>query len=163
VGTGVFGRFLFGLVPAQAGRLLALSDVRDQLTAMEKQVLPQLEEATNAQVVRALFEHANKPPARKSFIATLLDEPVLRSRLDRQIKASRPYFPDGVSYQKFKDGLLTLNRARLQIAFYASLKRLFRTWLVLHIVLAVFMVVLIAAHVSVTLWLGFAWILTEGA
>jgi dihydropyrimidine dehydrogenase (NAD+) subunit PreT len=51
---------------------------------------------------------------------------------------------------------MQLARGRVQETFYASLKRLFRVWLVLHVVLAVFMVVLITAHITVALYLGFA-------
>ena len=42
------------------------------------------------------------------------------------------------------------------------MKRIFAAWLVLHVVLALFMVVLIAGHVGVSLYLGYAWIFAEG-
>ena len=51
-----------------------------------------------------------------------------------------------------------LARGRLQVAFYGALKRLFRAWLVVHVVLAIFMALLIGAHVAVTTYYGFsAW------
>jgi dihydropyrimidine dehydrogenase (NAD+) subunit PreT len=163
VGTGVFGRFLFGLVPAQAGKVLALSEVREQLNDIASQVEPRLEEATNAELVRSLFAQANEPPRQRSFLRALLEEPAARGRLARQLTSARPYFLDERTYSIFRRSLLQISRSRLQIAFYGALKRLFRGWLVIHVVLAVFMVVLIAAHVSVTLYLGYGWIFTEGA
>lgn len=162
VGTGVFGRFLFGLVPAQAGRLLALSDIRGQLTDIASQLEPRLVEATNAQVVRDLFAQANQAPPQHSFLRTMIEQPLHRRRLARQLQGARPYFADDKTFTTFRDGVMQIARSRLQISFYTGLKRLFRGWLVIHVVLAIFMVVLIAAHVSVTLYLGYGWIFTEG-
>ena len=157
VGTGVFGRFLFGLVPAQAGKVLELSEVRAQLKTLERQLEPRLEEATNSDVVRALFQRVNVPPPKKSVFKVLLEAPGTERRLKQEIEFARPYFPsDGHAFASFRDGLVGVARGRVQEAFYGGLKRFFRGWLVVHVVLAVFMVVLITAHIGVALWLGFA-------
>ena len=156
VGTGVFGRFLFGFVPAQAGKVLALSEVKDKLKALERQLEPRLREATNADAVRQLFLRANATPPRVSFLRLLLDTPSSSRKLKTDIELVRAYFPaDGRAYASFRDGLTEIARGRVQEAFYSSLKRFFRGWLVIHVVLAVFMVVLITAHIGVALWLGF--------
>jgi dihydropyrimidine dehydrogenase (NAD+) subunit PreT len=47
----------------------------------------------------------------------------------------------------------------VQVAFYGSLKRLLRAWRLFHGALAVFLVVAIAAHIAVSLYLGYRWIL----
>jgi hypothetical protein len=156
VGTGVFGRFLFGFVPAQAGKVLALSEVKDKLKALERQLEPRLREATNADAVRQLFLRANAVPPRVPFLRLLLEAPSSTRKLQRDIELVRGYFPvDGRAFASFRDGLTEIARGRVQEAFYTSLKRFFRGWLVIHVVLAVFMVVLITAHIGVALWLGF--------
>ncbi len=156
VGTGVFGRFLFGLVPAQAGRVLELADVRAQLRSIERQLEPRLVEATNAHRVRVLFDRANATPEPTPLLKLLFGAAAATERLRAEIETARPYFPDdGRAFASFQDGLLSLARGRVQETFYGSLKRFFRAWLVIHVVLASLMVFLISAHIGVALWLGF--------
>jgi thioredoxin reductase/Pyruvate/2-oxoacid:ferredoxin oxidoreductase delta subunit len=156
VGTGVFGRFLFGFVPAQAGKLLELSEVRSRLKELERRLQPRLAQATNGEAVAALFRRANEPPKQPSFWATMLDLPTTARVLRRDIALVRPYFGDDEhAFASLRDGLLELARGRLQEAFYTALKRLFRVWLVIHVVLACFMVLLITAHIGWALYLGF--------
>ncbi len=159
VGTGVIGRFLFGFVPAQAGKVLALSEVRTQLQDIRKRMEPHLEDATNAELVHQLFALADAAPKQRSFFRAVVEDPRARRHLHRSIESARPYFVDAKAFETFKSGLMLIARSRLQISFYAGLKRLFRGWLVIHVVLALFMVVLIGAHVGVSLYLGFKWIL----
>ncbi|MCC7073894.1 MAG: NAD(P)-binding domain-containing protein [Deltaproteobacteria bacterium] len=161
VGTGVFGRFLFGYVPAHAGRVMAISEVRQQLQELERKLEPHLAEATNAEAVRELFDQANRPPAKRSFLAAVLTERVEHRRLTKAIHGVAHYFPDRAHWEVFRDCLAQLSRGRMQLAFYATMKRLFAAWLALHVVLALFMVVLIAGHVAVTVYLGYGWIFTD--
>jgi hypothetical protein len=58
-------------------------------------------------------------------------------------------------YAEFRATLVALARLRWQIRFYASLKRLLRGWRVFHASLAVFLVLVIAAHIGVSLYLGY--------
>lgn len=156
VGTGVFGRFLFGFVPAQAGRLIELGEIRNRMKELERRLEPRLAQATNGEVARDLFRRANEPPKTTSFLRMLLNAPAQGRALRREISLVEPYFGgDEHAFASFRDGLLELSRGRMQEAFYAGLKRMFRVWLVLHIVLASFMVVLITAHIAWALYLGF--------
>jgi hypothetical protein len=45
-----------------------------------------------------------------------------------------------------------------QVGFFRALKRLMSVWRVFHVVLAVCLVVMIAAHIGVSLFLGYQWI-----
>jgi thioredoxin reductase/Pyruvate/2-oxoacid:ferredoxin oxidoreductase delta subunit len=156
VGTGVFGRFLFGFVPAQAGRLVELGEIRNHMKELERRLEPRLAQATNAEIIHGLFRRANEPPKTTSFWATLLEMPAQARKLRQEIGLARPHFgDDDNAFASFRDGLLDLARGRTQEAFYAGLKRMFRVWLVLHVVLASFMVVLITAHIGWALYLGF--------
>jgi anti-sigma-K factor RskA len=46
----------------------------------------------------------------------------------------------------------------VQTGFYRSLKRLLSGWRLLHAALAVVLVLVIALHITVSLYLGYGWI-----
>jgi hypothetical protein len=50
-----------------------------------------------------------------------------------------------------------LSKLRLQVAFYQSLKRLLQVWRLFHASLAGFLVIAIAAHIAVSVYLGYVW------
>jgi hypothetical protein len=117
-----------------------------------------IKETTNIMHVTQLFNVANTAPGERNLLKAVLREGTVKKKLMQDIEGARPFFKDEGAYKTFKEGLVQISRARLQISFYATLKRVFRAWLVIHVVVAVFMVVLIGAHVAVTTYLGFTWI-----
>jgi hypothetical protein len=68
------------------------------------------------------------------------------------------YFDDKDEYHEFRDGYLKLARLRVQVTFYQSLKNVLRGWRLFHASLAGFLVIAIAAHIAVSLYLGYIWI-----
>jgi dihydropyrimidine dehydrogenase (NAD+) subunit PreT len=54
--------------------------------------------------------------------------------------------------------LLRLQRLRLEVRFYRNLKALLSGWRLLHAGLATFLVIIIAGHIGLSLYLGFGWI-----
>jgi hypothetical protein len=101
-------------------------------------------------------------PEGATLVRAMIKERDGRKKLMKEIDDARGMFKDQAAFETYRDGLLRINRARLQISFYAALKRVFRAWLIVHIVISIFMVVLIGAHVAVTAFLGFRWIFGEG-
>ena len=162
VATGIFGRFLFGLVPAQAGKMLAVNDLREQVNDLEKVLQPHIQQTKNDKAVTALFDMATMQPRERSLMQAVRKENKTRHTLVKQIDSARPLFSDDKQFNFFKDSLEKIQRARLQISFYATLKRIFRSWLVFHVVTAIFMVVLIGAHVAVTAYYGFGAFFFQG-
>ena len=65
---------------------------------------------------------------------------------------------DPVSFEEFRDNFAKLRTLQAQVAFYRALKRLMSVWRVLHVVLAVCLVVMISAHIGLSLFLGYKWI-----
>lgn len=155
VGTGVFGRFLFGLVPTQTGKMISVSELREKVSDINAVLQPRIRDTTNVLQVTQIFDLANTMHKEKTVVGVFLDEAGGQRQLKDGIEEARKYFKDEGAYAFFKDSILQLARARMQISFYATLKRIFRGWLVVHVVLAAFMVVLIGAHVAVTTYLGF--------
>ena len=70
---------------------------------------------------------------------------------------SRRFHVSPDDYAEFREGYLRLHRIRTQIGFYQALKNLMRTWRMFHASLAGFLVVAIAAHIAVSLYLGYGW------
>ena len=77
-------------------------------------------------------------------------------------KLAKEHAKEQAKVEIYKESVHKISRMKMQISFHAALKRLFRAWLVVHVVVAVFMVALISAHVAVTTYLGFHWIFTAG-
>lgn len=48
-----------------------------------------------------------------------------------------------------------MSRVRIQLAGYGVLRRYLAVWRVLHVGLSLFMVLLIIAHIAVSLYVGF--------
>jgi hypothetical protein len=85
------------------------------------------------------------------FVLMPLEALVLRARLTRV----RRSFSSRAAFLDFRRAVVKLARIRWQIRFYASLKRLLRGWRAFHATLAVFLVLAIAAHIGVSLYLGY--------
>ena len=67
-------------------------------------------------------------------------------------------FPSGAHYRAFRGAVDELRLLQTQVTFYASLRALLSAWRVFHVVLAVLLVVMITAHIGVSLFLGYTWI-----
>ena len=80
-----------------------------------------------------------------------LEALVVRLRL----LALRGRFEDRRRFRELAEEVVRLARLRWQIRFYGSLKRLLRGWRVFHASLAVFLVLAIAAHIGLSLYLGY--------
>ena len=161
--TGIFGRFIFGLMPAQAGKLLAVNELKEQVADIEKVLQPHIQQTKNVKAVTQLLDLASLQPRNATLVQAMVRENKTRMTLVKQIDDARGLFNDDKQFSFFKDSLEKIQRARMQISVYATLKRVFRSWLVFHVVTAIFMMVLIAAHVAVTMYLGFgAFFLGEG-
>jgi hypothetical protein len=98
VGTGIVGRFIYGLVPSSGGKALELAE--------------------------------------------------LVGRYERERDAL-------ADPRAGRLGRYRLARLRFQIRFYGTLKTLLRGWRTFHAALAVFLVIAIAAHIGVSLYLGY--------
>jgi putative YpdA family bacillithiol system oxidoreductase len=161
VGTGVFGRFLFGLMPAAAGKVERLEELQERMKSYKERLGMMMESTTNIMHVQTAYEFSVMPPPEMSALAVLRYAPKRRRQITKAARAVKKYFPDLNDYSTFENSLREIGRLRWQIALYAQLKKLFRVWLGLHVTLACSMVLLIAVHVAISLYLGYAWIFTE--
>ncbi len=154
VGTGIFGRFLFSIFPAQAGKLLALAEVRDQMAAAERKMKKEIQRTKNAHEVTRIFDLTQMAPLEKNLLEALRKKSESHARMEQGLEKARAYFDDAAAFDRFKESAEKIAWAKRQSAFYAAMTRIFRLWLVVHVVISIFMVGLIGLHVGVVAHLG---------
>jgi len=155
--TGIFGRFIYGLVPSSGGKEVELKELLERWERLKQRVEPLIQGASDPQRLRAIFASAATPARRGSLWGYPVRVPLGGLRARFRLLLVRGQFADRDDYGEFREGYLRLQRIRMQIAFYQSLKNLLRAWRLFHGCLAGFLVVTIAAHIAVSLYLGYGW------
>jgi thioredoxin reductase/NAD-dependent dihydropyrimidine dehydrogenase PreA subunit len=156
--TGVVGRFFYGLVPSDNGRMLELSDIMARWNRMRDRMEPLLAHVHNPAPVRALFKEATEPPRGQSMMAFVLHLPTWRLRTKRKLHHLKRVFDDPAAYEEFETALDRIFGLRASVTFYKSLRGFFSSWRLLHASLAVFLALMIVAHIAVEMYLGYFWI-----
>ena len=155
VTTGLVGRFIYGMVPSVGGHAEELELIAGRFERLRAQLAPVLEGARDRERLDRLVERAAAELPRGSLVVALVREPVSAAILRVRLRLVKGLFAGGAQYERFKLSLLRMRRLRFQIAFYGGLRKLLRGWRVLHASLAVFLVVVIAVHIGVSLYLGY--------
>jgi thioredoxin reductase/Pyruvate/2-oxoacid:ferredoxin oxidoreductase delta subunit len=153
--TGVIGRYIFGLVPAAAGKALELEDLQGSFVRARAEVEPLLAAVKDPAPVRRLFDAVTAPLPPGSLAHSLVTLPLQSLRSRWALWRVGGLFRDEESREAFRDDVLQLERLRIQISFFRSLKSLMRVWRIFHASLASFLVLVIAAHIGVALYLGY--------
>jgi hypothetical protein len=153
VTTGIIGRFIYGAVPSDAGKAVELADLLGSFERLRDAQGSILEEGGPG--AKALLARATAPISSSSFGLLFLLMPLEALTLRLRLLALAWRFNSRAHYLEFRDAVLRLSRLRWQIRFYASLKRLLRGWRTFHASLAVFLVLAIAAHIGLSLYLGY--------
>jgi thioredoxin reductase/Pyruvate/2-oxoacid:ferredoxin oxidoreductase delta subunit len=151
--TGIVGRYIYGIMPAVGGRAVELEDLAANFERLRAWATPLLDEAGTS--AHRLLESATRPVRSESLLGALLRIGPEALLLRLRIRLLQRHIGDHHRWLELHDGLLRLARLRWQIRFYASLRRLLRGWRVFHASLAVFLVLTIAAHIGVSLYLGY--------
>jgi dihydropyrimidine dehydrogenase (NAD+) subunit PreT len=153
VSTGLVGRFIYGVVPSDGGKSVELADLLARFERLRDEMGPLLDEA--GAPARTLLERATAPPKAGSLLMVFLAIPAQAVVFRARLLVVRRRFRSPERFALFKTAVVRLGRLRWQIRFYASLKRLLRGWRVFHASLAVFLVLAIAAHIGLSLYLGY--------
>jgi len=153
--TGIVGRFIYGMVPSADGKALEISDVLGGWQALRARLQPLLDEAGNPALLHRMFDSAAKPVRPGSLLWMLATWPLRATWTRLRLFVALFYFGETYAYDQFREGYLQLCRLRMQVTFYQSLKNLLRGWRVFHASLAGFLVIAIAAHIAVSVYLGY--------
>ncbi len=155
VGTGLIGRFIYGLVPSVDGHAEELELIAGRFERLRAEVEPMLAGARERSRLDKLVGSATAEVPRGSLIAALLREPLAGLRFRFRLARVRWLFTSPSKYARFRISVLRLRRLRFQIAFYGGLRNLLRNWRVMHASLAVFLVFVMTVHIGVSLYLGY--------
>jgi len=153
--TGIIGRFIYGLIPSAGGKALQISDVLGRWERLRARLQPMLDEADNPALLHRMFDSAAKPVRPGSLLWMFATWPLRSTWMRWRLFAARFHFDDVHYYRQFREGYRQLSRLRMQVTFYDSLKNLLRGWRVFHASLAGFLVIAIAAHIAVSVYLGY--------
>jgi thioredoxin reductase/NAD-dependent dihydropyrimidine dehydrogenase PreA subunit len=153
VTTGIVGRFIYGAVPSDGGKAVELADLLARFERLRDDLGALL--ARGGAPARALVDRVTAPVQASSFALLFLRMPLEALSVRLRLLALRGRFEDRRRFRELRDEVVRLARLRWQIRFYASLKRLLRGWRVFHASLAVFLVLAIAAHIGLSLYLGY--------
>jgi hypothetical protein len=153
--TGIFGRFIFGLVPSSNGKEIERAELIQSWKQLKARIEPLIDRAARGDLLRRLFHSAASPEGTRRGLGLLLGAPFGLLTAQFQCWLVRSRFADPEDYALFQEGYSRLHLLRLQIGFYRTLKSLMRTWRVFHASVAIFLVLAIAAHIAVTLYLGY--------
>jgi thioredoxin reductase len=154
--TGIIGRFIYGLVPSDGGKALELSEVNRRWEGLRNRLQPIIERSDNPALLERMFEVVARPARHGSLLFFFLGLPFAALALRLRLLRARFHFQPS-AYREFRAGAVQLARLRVQIGFYKSFKRLLSGWRLFHASLAGFLVVAIAAHIAVSVYLGYVW------
>lgn len=160
VGTGFLGRFLYGMVPSEAGKALDLAAVVARWKHVRADLGPMLRSNTCSQQVRTLVEEITLSPKAHSLGVFLVFKPVQWVWLQILLLRAWPAFGSWRAYLDFRRTVDRAVKVRAQVEFNRGLKRLLSFWRVAHIILAIVLLVTILLHVAISYFLGYRWILS---
>lgn len=156
--TGVIGRYIYQLVPSRDGKALRRSELLATWERLKTRAQDAMTQVTDHMGVEKILERALVPVDAPSLAAFVARIPKERARDEADLRRIKRYFPDKPSYREFKTAFTTMRKVSLQVGFYENLRRLMSIWRVFHVVLAALLVIMISAHIGVSLYLGYRWI-----
>ncbi len=153
--TGIIGRYVYGLVPAAGEQVLEVEELQGRFVRLGDELEPLLANAADPARIRRLLERVQRPVRGGSLVLALVTSPFRRLRLRADLRRVRRLFATRDAFVEFRETYLRLQRLTVQIRFYRSLKGLLGGWRLFHASLAVFLVLIMTAHIAVSLYLGY--------
>jgi hypothetical protein len=156
VSTGLIGRFLVTLVPQREGKLIDLAELEQQLRGLKGQLLALLAGARETLSLERMLEPALAGVPSGNPFALALAVPRQMIGISVSLRQAKRHFPSEQQYEDFARSASKLSRLRIQVGFYGTLRRYLAVWRVLHVGVSIFMVVMIIAHIALSLYVGYS-------
>ena len=160
--TGLLGRFIYGLFRVDAEETKRVAALRGRLRPIVAALasLPSVDADTERSAALArLAALAEAPGALPASLGTLLLRmPGDAWTLRRAIRRLEPWFVDHRAFPAFRAQMIDLRRGDVKLHFHQGFKRLMHGWRIFHVTLSVVLVGLIAAHIWISLRIGFKWL-----
>jgi hypothetical protein len=150
--TGIVGRYIYGLVPADGDVSEELEDLAANFERLRAFAAPELAHTKGGET---LLAQATAPVRSGSLLELFVRFPFESAALQLRLWSLRRRLQFPEHYPDLKAALVKLARLRWQLRLYGSLKALLRTWRLFHATLAVFLVLALTAHIGVSLYLGY--------
>ncbi|MDP1829429.1 MAG: NAD(P)-binding domain-containing protein [Archangium sp.] len=158
--TGIIGRFIYGLVPSGQGKPGELHELSKRWHRLSERLGQAAANLTSPDKLADLVASAVSPAQQASLGQYLAQMPRQRLADARDLSRARSLFQSPAQAREFADSFKRLRKLQVQVSFFRSLKMLLSAWRVFHVVLAILLVILIAAHIGLSLFLGYRWIFT---
>ncbi|MEW5740024.1 MAG: NAD(P)-binding domain-containing protein [Myxococcota bacterium] len=155
--TGIVGRFFWGVVPGGKQRA-ELGELTKRWERLRQRIQKTIITLSGHDTIAGVLQVASGHVPERSLGEFLWHLPLQRLKDRRDVRKLRRLFPDEAQYEDFKQAFFRMRTLQTQVSFFKSLKKVMGVWRVLHVALALMMVVLIAAHIGVSLFLGYTWI-----
>ena len=159
--TGIIGRFVYGMIPSEEGQLQGLGALQARWERLRQRLASMVNDSSNQPVLQKLVGSVTTPDSGQALLGDLASVSNLQLSTSVALRAVKPLFASEARFDDFKDTFLKAKQLRRQVSFYGQIKRLISVWRWLHVVLAVVLVVMIAAHIGVSLYLGYAWVFSK--
>jgi thioredoxin reductase/NAD-dependent dihydropyrimidine dehydrogenase PreA subunit len=156
VSTGLIGRFLVSLVPQREGKLIDLAELEQQVRGLKGQLMALLAGARETMSLDTLLEPALAGVGSGNPFALAVAFPRQMIGINLRLRQVKDHFPSEQQYEDFARSATRLGRLGIQVSFYATLRRYLAVWRVLHVGVSLFMVVMIVAHIALSLYVGYA-------
>ncbi len=160
VGTGLVGRFIYGLVPRANGRIISKKALEDQQQKLRSMLRVRADSQYGQQKLQEILHSAGTGYGIGTSVVGLFVRYPLAWVTERQkVWRQRKLFPDPFAYTEYSEASHDLLRLEFQLNMYEALRRFLGWWRVLHVALALLLAMIMGAHIGVALYLGYGWIL----
>ncbi|MGE5346372.1 MAG: NAD(P)-binding domain-containing protein [Acidithiobacillales bacterium] len=159
VGTGLLGRFVYGLVPVAGDRYLEITELRSRMEQIQGSLNPLLAKVRKPQNVHWLLRvAATAVPEGVGTLRAMVTFPLDVVRIRIALMRCRSLFGDRKDYREFGRMIVRLLRLNRQVAVFRTAKTLMNNWRPVHVILAVFLLLVIAVHIATSVYLGYRWV-----
>jgi thioredoxin reductase/NAD-dependent dihydropyrimidine dehydrogenase PreA subunit len=159
VGTGLVGRFFFGLIPIAGDHYLEMTELSSRMEQLRGSLNPLLEQVRRPQDIHWLLRTATAPPPEGvGFFRAVFAFPVDEIRYRLSLVKSRSLFKTRDDYHEFATMITRLVKLKRQASVFRTAKKFMNYWRGFHVVLAVFLVLVIIVHIATAWYLGYRWI-----
>jgi thioredoxin reductase/NAD-dependent dihydropyrimidine dehydrogenase PreA subunit len=159
VGTGLLGRFIYGLVPVAGDRYLEITELRSRMEQIQGSLNPLLAKVRRPQNVHWLLRvAATAVPEGVGTLRAMVTFPLDLIRIRIALMRCRSLFGDRKDYREFGRMIVRLLRLNRQVAVFRTAKSLMNHWRPVHVILAVFLLLVIAVHIATSVYLGYRWV-----
>jgi hypothetical protein len=158
--SGIVGRFLYGQIPRSvSGIELTIEQLETELKRLSDSLsASELGNRVGADVL-ASFANTVKPTGIFSTVTTFLRLGVLRLTIDQRVgRMLHGRFHTRASARDLRSTARTYAAMLQKVLVYQQAERLFHYWHAVHLPFTVIMFITLAAHVTVTLLLGYNWV-----